>query len=104
MSVQSPSPGSYERQVTLSYQFMNGHKQGGLEGGKNWLCIKLKFKIKVDQSKFFWACIVQYVIDKGTTAVFASIVNGRKLVKCINDISTQGFWETLTAEESNLVN
>ena len=53
MSVQSPSPVSYERQVTLSYQFMNGHKQGGLEGGKNRLCIKLKFKIKVYQSKFF---------------------------------------------------
>ena len=32
---------------------MNGHKQGGLEGGKNWLCIKLKFQIKVDQNKFF---------------------------------------------------
>ena len=81
MSVQSPSPGSYERQVTLLYQFMNGHKQGGLEGGKNWLCIKLKFKIKVDQSKFFFECLFQYVIDIGSTAVLASIVkaDGRKL-------------------------
>ena len=73
---------------------MNGRKQGGLEGGKNWHCIKLKFQIKVDQSKFFLECLFQYVIDKGSTAVLASIVkaDGRKLVQWINHTITQVFF------------
>ena len=66
---------------------MNGIKQGRLEGGKNWLCIKLKFQIK--------ACLFQYVIDKGSTAVLALKADGRKLVQWINHTITQVFFGKL---------
>ena len=57
VSETSTGPGSYGSRVTemsdvvmmsdpASYQIMNGHKQVGLERGRNWLSIKLKFQSK----------------------------------------------------------
>ena len=57
VSETSPGPGSYGSCVTeisdivmmsapASYQIMNGHNQVGLERGRNWLSIKLKFQSK----------------------------------------------------------
>ena len=79
----SPGPGSYGSHVTemsdivmmsapASYQIMNGHNQVGLERGRNWLSIKLKFQSKIllqvtpQNSEYFYFYFINLSSDAPT--------------------------------------